>query len=70
MRTLYTPVLILSVLVVVRVLLTIRTRLSVQLPPAAAPFIRAARRGAAGRGCAAVADAVRGDACASRKAEW
>lgn len=42
MRTLYTPVLILSVLVLVRVLLTIRTRLSLLPPPAGAPFIRAA----------------------------
>ena len=42
MRTLYTPVLILTVLVILRVLLTIRARVSWCPPPAGAPFIRAA----------------------------
>ena len=42
MRTLYTPMLILTVSIVVRVLLTIRTRLAWQPLPARAPFIRAA----------------------------
>ncbi|HYN08325.1 MAG TPA: hypothetical protein VES67_13155 [Vicinamibacterales bacterium] len=42
MRTLYTPMLILTILVVARVLLTIRARLAWQPVPATAPFIRAA----------------------------
>jgi hypothetical protein len=42
MRTLYTPMLILTMLAVVRVLLTIRARLAWSPPPAWAPFIRAA----------------------------
>jgi len=42
MRTLYTPTLVLTVLVVLRALLTIRARLAWRPVPAAAPFIRAA----------------------------
>ncbi|HEY7473987.1 MAG TPA: hypothetical protein VH679_03180 [Vicinamibacterales bacterium] len=42
MRTLYTPMLVLTILVVARVLLTIRSRLAWEPVPAAAPFIRAA----------------------------
>jgi hypothetical protein len=42
MRTLYTPMLLLTVLVVLRVLLSVRARLAWSPPPAGAPFIRAA----------------------------
>ena len=42
MRTFYTPMLILTILVVARVLLSIRARLAWQPVPAAAPFVRAA----------------------------